>query len=516
MTKDKIKLTLSSWQKTEYKPIMDSLDYFMALILDSYPEADLISVSQFINAIKVNFWPKYWKCDELELYLVQAFGMIYDKIDPIKNQWPTIKEKYSDLSTTINQTLSTDGSEQDCTPDTEITDIAVKKYIVAILNQSSTYSENSTKTEAMNRNLIDDLTKILKIPSTLKLINDTVLTLQPYIYDKESECGGCGHCQKCKKQEWECDDPYFVTLMRKFEEVVKTIQDYNRLKTGPKGDRGPEGPMGTSIENVDIEIKETTPEGNIAVLNQDLSNNRTITTSEFLIPKGEKGDKGDTGSVKDLATINGQQLDTGGDIKLQVPISLVPNDNDKTYADFDQATGKLRIWRPKFDGDKNLDDYSIIDSTVAGIESTDDTLGTTKYIDKFYPTRSQLDTKLDEIKALIDSFYVTIDMDTSEWVMNTGTTGSSRHLNNYYDLIGLKVVGSDSWMQITYMRDNGSAGSDRRPSGDFRLQVTGADEDAHGTATITAVNLKEPVVIPIYKKKRGTISTFPTEIKGDK
>ncbi len=39
----------------------------------------------------------------------------------------------------------------------------------------------------------------------------------------------------------------------------------------------------------------------------------------------------------------------------------------------------LRIWDPSFGSGKQTADYGIIDSSVAGIESTDDTFGTTKY-----------------------------------------------------------------------------------------------------------------------------------------
>ncbi|MBW3059020.1 MAG: hypothetical protein CXB60_08220 [Spiroplasma poulsonii] len=74
----------------------------------------------------------------------------------------------------------------------------------------------------------------------------------------------------------------------------------------------------------------------------------------------------------------------------QNKITLMPNASNRNNADFNVETGELRIWDPSFEGDKKVADYGIIDSTVAGIESTDDTLGTTKYLDKFYLQKKDL------------------------------------------------------------------------------------------------------------------------------
>ncbi|RUP76525.1 hypothetical protein D6D54_05665 [Spiroplasma poulsonii] len=68
----------------------------------------------------------------------------------------------------------------------------------------------------------------------------------------------------------------------------------------------------------------------------------------------------------------------------------MPNASNRNNADFNVETGELRIWDPSFEGDKKVADYGIIDSTVAGIESTDDTIGTTKYLDKFYLQKKDL------------------------------------------------------------------------------------------------------------------------------
>jgi len=74
----------------------------------------------------------------------------------------------------------------------------------------------------------------------------------------------------------------------------------------------------------------------------------------------------------------------------QNKITLMPNASNRNNADFNVETGELRIWDPSFEGDKKVADYGIIDSTVAGIESTDDTIGTTKYLDKFYLQKKDL------------------------------------------------------------------------------------------------------------------------------
>lgn len=74
----------------------------------------------------------------------------------------------------------------------------------------------------------------------------------------------------------------------------------------------------------------------------------------------------------------------------QNKITLLPNESGRANADFNAETGELRVWDPSFGGGKNTADYDIIDSTVAGIESTDDTFGTTKYIDKFFLQKKDL------------------------------------------------------------------------------------------------------------------------------
>ncbi|WP_338992867.1 hypothetical protein [Spiroplasma endosymbiont of Seladonia tumulorum] len=77
--------------------------------------------------------------------------------------------------------------------------------------------------------------------------------------------------------------------------------------------------------------------------------------------------------------------------------TIVKNNNNEINVPFDNDTiyEKNGVWKAKQSGGsdikidnktiiKNTADYMIIDSTVAGIESTDDTFGTTKYLDKFY------------------------------------------------------------------------------------------------------------------------------------
>ncbi len=80
---------------------------------------------------------------------------------------------------------------------------------------------------------------------------------------------------------------------------------------------------------------------------------------------------------------------TVSDLK-QNKITLLSNSSGRANADFNAENGELRIWDPSFGGGKQTADYDIIDSSVAGIESTDDTFGTTKYIDKFYLQKKDL------------------------------------------------------------------------------------------------------------------------------
>ncbi|MBW1241867.1 MAG: hypothetical protein EIB84_03185 [Spiroplasma poulsonii] len=74
----------------------------------------------------------------------------------------------------------------------------------------------------------------------------------------------------------------------------------------------------------------------------------------------------------------------------QNKITLMSNASKNNNADFNVETGELRIWDPSFGGSKIVANYDVIDGGVAGIESTDDTFGTTKYIDKFYLQKKDL------------------------------------------------------------------------------------------------------------------------------
>ncbi len=68
----------------------------------------------------------------------------------------------------------------------------------------------------------------------------------------------------------------------------------------------------------------------------------------------------------------------------QNKITLISNASKHNNADFNAETGELRIWDPSFGGSKIVANFDVIDGGVVVIESTDDTFGTTKYIDKFY------------------------------------------------------------------------------------------------------------------------------------
>ncbi len=71
-------------------------------------------------------------------------------------------------------------------------------------------------------------------------------------------------------------------------------------------------------------------------------------------------------------------------------LHIITGESDRVNADYNKETGGLRIWDSNFYGGKQTADYDIIDSSVAGIESTDDTFRTTKYIDKFYLQKKDL------------------------------------------------------------------------------------------------------------------------------
>lgn len=104
----------------------------------------------------------------------------------------------------------------------------------------------------------------------------------------------------------------------------------------------------------------------------------------------------DPTSPQDVATKN--YVDNN---KIATSIELLPNESGRNNADLTKTdTGyALRVWDPQFEGSKEVADFGIIESQVAGVEVTDDTLGTTAYIDKFYQQ------KKDIISPWIDGEY---------------------------------------------------------------------------------------------------------------
>lgn len=86
----------------------------------------------------------------------------------------------------------------------------------------------------------------------------------------------------------------------------------------------------------------------------------------------------------------------------QNKITLIPNASKHNNADFNAETGEIRIWDPSFGGSKIVANYDVIDGGVAGIESTDDTFGTTKYIDKFYLQKKDLPKIPNEWELLVE------------------------------------------------------------------------------------------------------------------
>lgn len=151
--------------KQNFYKIIDNLDAFRYLLRTNYPDADLLTIDKFIQIIKTKYYYKYWKENEFDLQLIQIFGDIYSKVDPITKNYPTLKDKYQDISTTDNLVIHTDGNTETCQTEPTIKDI--KNYIVSILNQDATYTQNSNTTSTMNRNLIDDVQKILNLPTQL-------------------------------------------------------------------------------------------------------------------------------------------------------------------------------------------------------------------------------------------------------------------------------------------------------------------------------------------------------------
>ncbi|WP_338989478.1 hypothetical protein [Spiroplasma endosymbiont of Seladonia tumulorum] len=75
----------------------------------------------------------------------------------------------------------------------------------------------------------------------------------------------------------------------------------------------------------------------------------------------------------------------------QNKITLMPNVSKRNNADFSAETGELRIWDPSFQNNDQVADFSVVKTNkTPGLEATDDTLPTTKYINEHYALKKVL------------------------------------------------------------------------------------------------------------------------------
>ncbi|WP_353487159.1 hypothetical protein, partial [Spiroplasma phoeniceum] len=66
-------------------------------------------------------------------------------------------------------------------------------------------------------------------------------------------------------------------------------------------------------------------------------------------------------------------------------LHIVIGESKRANADYDKETGGLRIWDPSFQNNDQVADFSVIKTNkTTGLEATDDTLPTTKYINEHY------------------------------------------------------------------------------------------------------------------------------------
>ncbi|WP_419334467.1 hypothetical protein [Spiroplasma endosymbiont of Sarcophaga variegata] len=76
----------------------------------------------------------------------------------------------------------------------------------------------------------------------------------------------------------------------------------------------------------------------------------------------------------------------------QNKITLMPNASKRNNADFNAETGELRIWDPIFQNNDQVADFSVIKTNkTPGLEATDDTLPTTKYINEHYALKESIE-----------------------------------------------------------------------------------------------------------------------------
>lgn len=228
-----IKTIINNHPTNKYQSISDSIDYFLAIILQKYSDTDVITAEKYVNLIKTNYFFKYWKQNEFDLYMLDNYGSVYERISPLKNNWPQLQAKYTDLNETIANTLNTDGNTQTCQPEPSEKDVT--KYIVAIINQSNNYQTTNSTSQIMNKNFIDDFQKILNLPSNTTILNNAILSLQPYVYSNNKDCGDCGYCSNCIKQSFDTNEAYYIDIMKHIKELEKQMTYFDWKKRGPRG-----------------------------------------------------------------------------------------------------------------------------------------------------------------------------------------------------------------------------------------------------------------------------------------
>jgi len=238
--------------KSKFFLIRNNTDYFIALLLQENSTSDLPTIQKFVGLIINQFYFDYWKENEFDRQMIRVFNEFYSSSNPIKNNIK-LQEKYIDIVTHDNDALRSDGSSQECQKDGNIKDVT--KFIVSITRQTNTHAQNVSKSELVNKNLIDDINKILAMPTYASAMNAAILALQPFVYQKNPDCD-CGKCNRCREQKFDTNEPYYRTLMAKLQQLCDRVAYLENIKIGPQGERGPTGHDGRDgVENVDPPLR---------------------------------------------------------------------------------------------------------------------------------------------------------------------------------------------------------------------------------------------------------------------
>ncbi|UZQ30217.1 MAG: hypothetical protein OHM56_01355 [Spiroplasma phoeniceum] len=117
---------------------------------------------------------------------------------------------------------------------------------------------------------------------------------------------------------------------------------------------------------------------------------KTLNTNDFIVTEGgnNKGKISVTNGYNDELAIDDPT--SGGEFvnymrTRQIGIKLIPTQNGKANASFNQKTGELEIWDPSFKNNDITANFEIIKtSTTTELKTTDDSLPTNKYINEHY------------------------------------------------------------------------------------------------------------------------------------